>query len=412
MKKTNVLIVDQALEFGGSIVSTANLVRGIDRSLYNVVFMSSNSEELIRNKLRELGKETDVVIARKRVHYLNSRNLFRQGRHSKIWIIRLASVSLAYTIRLMANLGYMLSVAKTIKQYDIDIVQLNNGIDDEVAFVSRLLGVKQTVYIRGHVPLSKIQRKLFLSAIGCFFSVSKYVRQDAIKDGIDPDKIVVVTPPAIPEAVDSRKIAALRQRYQIKDAETTVGIFGRVLRWKGQKQLVYAAREVVKRNPNVRFFVVGDKTDGCKDSYEELLSAIEECGLTEKVVFTGYVENVYDYYELMDVVVHASIEPEPSGRVIFEAMSQAKPVIASIFGGPQEFIEHGVDGFLVNPHQSQEFSDQIVALIQDKQLARQFGANAQEKMQRLYNKSRYARKIETVYQQILSGESKESVYEV
>lgn len=399
--KTNVLIVDQALEFGGSIVSTANLIRAMDRKKYNFVFMSSTSENLIRTKLRELGDKTEVIIARKQIHYNNTNKFFQKWRNSPNKNIHNVSVILFYLARIVLNSNYMLQVARAIRRHNIDIVQLNNYMDDEVSIVCKFFRVKQIAYLRGYTPLSKIQRKLFMPSIDYFFSVSEFVRQLAIEDGVDKDKIVVATPPAIPEMVTPEKLTQLKKRYKLPDDETRIGIFGRIVTWKGQKEFILAAIEVLQRFPKTYFFIVGMTTDGALAYNEQLLRIIGEAEIEDRVVFTGYVENVYDYYALMDIVVHASIEPEPSGRVIFEAMSQGKPVIASIHGGPKEFIDDGVDGYLANPQETEALTSRLVSLIESKSMADQVGSAARAKIEKRYNKQAYAKRIEVYYQKAL-----------
>jgi glycosyltransferase involved in cell wall biosynthesis len=97
------------------------------------------------------------------------------------------------------------------------------------------------------------------------------------------------------------------------------------------------------------------------------------------------------------VVVHASIEPEPSGRVIFESMSCGIPVVASCFGGPREFIDDGVDGFICDPNVPAEISDRVCRLLEDERLRIDMGTKAQEKIARIHNKAAYAAQVERVY---------------
>ena len=72
--------------------------------------------------------------------------------------------------------------------------------------------------------------------------------------------------------------------------------------------------------------------------------------------FTGHITNVNDYINQSTIIVHTSIEPEPFGMVIIEAMALEKPVIATSIGGPLEIISNEVDGFLVPPENPDSFS--------------------------------------------------------
>lgn len=392
-----ILVVDQALEFGGSIVSTANLIRGLDREKFQIVLLSSADLGLVRSKLREVADQTTVITARKRIHYNNSHRIFGKLRKPENRLVRALGTAAIYFAKVVANAGYMRQIAKAIKRYDVDIVQMNNGVDDETAIVCTFFRVRQVVYLRGYVPLTRTQRRYLADRIDYFFAVSQYVRSEALNDGLPPEKLVVATPPAIPEKVDKDRLKSLRKRHGLGKDTPAVGIFGRIIGWKGQREFLTTASHVTKRHPAAHFFIVGEVTDGCQRYYEQLLTIIRRSKLGDRVTFTGYVENVYDYYAMMDIIIHSSTEPEPSGRVIFEAMSQGKPVIASTFGGPKEFIEHAIDGFLANPHDHEDVATIISDLIGDKQTARAIGQAAKAKVERLYDKDSYARHVEEYY---------------
>jgi glycosyltransferase involved in cell wall biosynthesis len=48
----------------------------------------------------------------------------------------------------------------------------------------------------------------------------------------------------------------------------------------------------------------------------------------------------------MDILVHASLVPEPFGQVILEGMAAKVPVVAADAGGPSEILCHDVNGML------------------------------------------------------------------
>lgn len=399
-----ILIIDQGLEFGGSIVSAANLIRSIDPARFRIVFVSATSEALIRQKLRERGQDIDVVIARKKVNYNNGTHLFSSLRKSSCRILQRIGVVLFSLTKLLENVPYMLTIVRCIRKYNIDLVHLNNGIDDEVGLVCTLLGKPHVVYLRGHVPLSAPQRKFLLPAVSRFFAVSAYIRQLAIEDGFASEKIVVAAPLAIREPVGPDTLKSLRKHYGLADGQPAVGIFGRIVAWKGQKEFIEAAA-LVAQHSDARFFIVGENTDGEASYYSEVLRAVEELGLEDRVIFTGYIENVYDYYAMMDVVIHASIQPEPFGRVVLEAMSQGTPVIASPHGGPSEFIAQGEDGFLVEPQDSASLGQRILQVIQNPQLGKKLGSTASEKVDRLFNKQAFAKRMELFYRLALESDT-------
>jgi len=120
-----------------------------------------------------------------------------------------------------------------------------------------------------------------------------------------------------------------------------VGMVGVLARWKGQAVFLEAAAAVARRHPDVRFVVVGGeiyRTAGHGDFAPELARLARDLGLGDTLTFTGHRQDVPDVLRALDVVVHASIEPEPFGRVIAEAMACARPVVWARGGGADEIV--------------------------------------------------------------------------
>jgi len=65
------------------------------------------------------------------------------------------------------------------------------------------------------------------------------------------------------------------------------------------------------------------------------------------------------------VVVHASVLPEPFGRVLVEAMLAGRPVIASNAGGVPEVVTDGETGVLVSPGDARALGEALDALRRD-----------------------------------------------
>ncbi len=82
----------------------------------------------------------------------------------------------------------------------------------------------------------------------------------------------------------------------------------------------------------VRGYIIGApiyQTSGSQWTLAELQREVERLGLSGKVGFTGFVEDVPAAMRSLDVIVHASTDPEPFGMVIIEGMACGKAVIAS-----------------------------------------------------------------------------------
>jgi glycosyltransferase involved in cell wall biosynthesis len=122
---------------------------------------------------------------------------------------------------------------------------------------------------------------------------------------------------------------------------------GRVVPWKGQQVFLNAFARAFGSG-NEAAVIVGDAMFGeAEVQYGvELRELARALGISDRVDFRGFRDDVWAELARMDIFVHASITPEPFGQVIVEAMLSGIPVIASAGGGPSEILTDGVDGLL------------------------------------------------------------------
>lgn len=148
-----------------------------------------------------------------------------------------------------------------------------------------------------------------------------------------------------PRVVSGHRIADLAAKWRIPDDGPLIVAPGRIVRWKGQIQLVNALAKIKDNTP---FFcvLVGNETAHRKYT-KELEALILKVGLGDRVRLVGDCQDMPAAFMLADVVVCPSIEPEAFGRVAVEAQAMAKPVIAYDHGGFSETVIHGSTGWLV-----------------------------------------------------------------
>lgn len=216
----------------------------------------------------------------------------------------------------------------------------------------------------------------------------------AIPNGIDCDRFSPEGP-----------MAPLRQVFGWPRECKVVGIIGMLAAWKGQPVFLRAAREALDRRPDVRFVVVGDEiyqTDGHGNFKEELVRLVSELGLHDALAFTGYREDVPEVIRALDVVVHASVEPEPFGRIVAEAMACGRPVIATEAGGVPEVLgTDGTSGLLVPPADVPAMASAIFDLVQDQERRARMGQAGRDRAILRFSIEEHVRAVEKVYEEVL-----------
>lgn len=184
-----------------------------------------------------------------------------------------------------------------------------------------------------------------------------------------------------------------------------VGLVATFARWKGHRTFLDALA-LLPRSLPVRGYVIGGplyETSGSQVSLAELRHAADSRGLESRVGFTGFVQDASTAMRALDVVVHASTEPEPFGLVIVEAMACAKPVVVSRAGGAAELIEPGVDALAFDPGDAPALARCIEQLARDSDLRRRLGAAGRSTAERCFHRSRMAGGLTPIYESLVAA---------
>lgn len=150
---------------------------------------------------------------------------------------------------------------------------------------------------------------------------------------------------------------------------------GSIVPRKGLNIAIQAVAQCISKGFDLEFHVVGD---GSETSNLILLS--RDLGIYESVVFHGFVNTQAKILDLLyqsDFFLLTS-NAEGFPRVIYEAMSQSIPVIATRVGGVPIILENEITSLIIEPGDVPGVTDAIIRLISDKQLRDQLMINGYE----------------------------------
>ena len=134
----------------------------------------------------------------------------------------------------------------------------------------------------------------------------------------------------------------------IRDEVRTIGIVGRITPWKGQDVFLEAFARAFPRG-DVQARIIGNALFGETDFEAHLHQRVRELGIGDRVEFRGFREDVMAEMRALDIVVHASVLPDPLPGTVLEAMTAGVPVVAADAGGTPEHLSDGVSGLLHRP---------------------------------------------------------------
>lgn len=182
-----------------------------------------------------------------------------------------------------------------------------------------------------------------------------------------------------------------------------VGLLSTFGRWKGHETFLRALAEL-SPGLSVRGYVIGDplyRTAGSQYTRAALEDLASSLGLGTRVGFTGF-QRADRALRSLDIVVHASTEPEPFGLVIAEAMACGKPLVTTGLGGASEIVSDGVDALVTRPGDPRALAAAIRRLAINPILREGLGRRARESAMVRFNPERLAASLITLYEHCAS----------
>lgn len=170
------------------------------------------------------------------------------------------------------------------------------------------------------------------------------------------------------------------ERYPVLRDKFVICSVGRLSRDKGSFELLEAFAQLAKEREDVALLMVG-KTEG--GIPERLMPVTRH----ERVVFTGFTNEVHKYMAACDVMAHPSYR-EGFSMVIQEAMAMSIAVVTTDIPGPSEVIEDGVTGILVQPRDANSLYIGLKDMLSDTERMRRMGAAGRLRCEKLFNRER------------------------
>lgn len=305
--------------------------------------------------------------------------------------------------------GYVSKLRRLLRQHKPDIIHSNGFKMHLLGAMARPRGVPLVWHVHDYVQsrafmarLLKVFRKRCSLAIVNSNSVGRDLK------AVCGDAFPIQT---VYNGVDTKVFSASGDRLDLDSLSglppadpgtIKVGLLGTLARWKGHETFLTALSLMTAEIP-VRGYVIGDalyQTEGSQTSLAELKEIAQRLGISSRVGFTGFVPEPASAMRALDIVVHASAQPEPFGLVIVEAMACGRAVIASESGGAAELIDVGVNALGHTPGDAAQLADCIAQLATDPALRARLGAAGRVTAEHRFNRTRLARELIPIYEKL------------
>lgn len=384
----NILYLHAGAELYGADIVLYELLKRIDKRIIKPYVVLPCDGPLVQ-KLKEINIEVCVMeypILRRK--YFNIKGIFN-------YFINLKK----YTVKLM----------KFCKENSIKIVHTNTSAVLEGMFLKKNINIVHVWHIHEIILKPKLVYKILCFCISRYsdkvVTVSKATMNHLIESKLFKNKKIDV----IYNGVDNEKFNPyidsyqLRSEFDIKNDDLVVGMIGRVNSWKGQEHFVKALDKVMDNDKNVKAILVGSTFEGEEWRFEKLNTLIENSNNKKNFILQGFRNDTPKVYNLCDIFVLPSTNPDPLPTVVLEAMACGKAIVAYRHGGVTEMVKENYNGLFAEVNNIDDLSEKIQRLISNKKIIKNFGDNSIGIQKSKFSLESYVNNFTDIYCKLLEG---------
>ena len=291
----------------------------------------------------------------------------------------------------------LLALRKIVAERCLHVIHSHNYKENILAYlVSKLIGGLKLVGTQhGMLPMpggktsirsNWIARSNLFVLSRCFHrivAVSETIQRTFVEEcGFDEGKIRVI----------HNGIEIPSNRPKKKHEETfVIGSSGRLFPVKDYPFMAEIATAIIKKENHILFQLAGDGPERAK-----LQALIKEYGLNDVFMLKGHLEDISAFYRELDLYLNTSIY-EGIPMSILEAMAYGLPVVAPKVGGLREIVDEGVQGYLLEERDPQEFAEKCIFLYKKKALRQKMSQAAREKVLREFSLEKMVKNYFNIY---------------
>jgi len=402
--RPRILYVDHTAIISGGEIALLNLLKTIDRTLYEPIVVLFTDGPLA-TELRQIGIET---------HILELDPAIANTRKDSLGVSTLSRVK---------DVWKAMKFVRRLRQFMIaqrvDLVHANSLKADLLGGIAaRLAGKKVIWHVRDRIAddyLPPMVARVFRLAgrmipHHIIANSAATLRTMGLAEEDDASDVVYSglstttgqtnsATRVIHDGLDITRFS--NDSTDNQDRTPVVGLLGRISPWKGQDVFVRAAAMVLKDLPHVQFRIIGKVMFGEEEFEKKLHALIDELGVGGQVRCLGFRSDVMTVLSELTLLVHASTSGEPFGQVIVEGMAAGLPVVATNGGGVPEIVVEGETGLLVPMGDAPAMADAIRRMLTQPTLAWKMGEAGRLRVESKFTIKQTASKVEHIYRTLL-----------
>jgi len=291
--------------------------------------------------------------------------------HKRCLDLSLKVVDIKYDIRSLFSV--VATIIKELKNNRINIFHASDSHSHNFGLAAKklyppieLVVSSRTCFVKPSIGFGKL--KYASKGVSKFIAISEAVQQTIIKKGADFENIEIIN-----SSVD-------REQFNTEEREDskifTIGTSASLEPDKGIEQIFTALKGIKSELGEFQFLIAGRG-----EMKDELNRLVESSGLTDRVKFLGFVDDMPEFYKTLDIFILAS-RSEGLGSSILEAGACGASVIGTKTGGIPEIISHEQDGYLFSVDATSTLAEFILKLKRSADLRKNISSRFMQKLEK------------------------------
>ena len=270
---------------------------------------------------------------------------------------------------------FFIQLCRLIRRSQPDLIHIHSrrGADLLGPLAAMATGVKAILTRRVDNPEPSWWARLKYQPYHRVVTISEGIRQVLKAEGVPEEKLL-----CIHSAVDIQRYQIsgdrewFRREFALPPDALAVGVIAQLIERKGHRFLIEAMPAILDRCPQAHFLFFGKGPLA-----GQLREQCTVAGLSDKVTFAGFRDDLNAVLPCLDLVVHPALM-EGLGVSLLQAAAAGVPIVAGNAGGIPEIVVHGENGFLVPPGRSDVLVQPITELLLNKESNRRMGHAGQK----------------------------------
>lgn len=357
-----------------------------------------------RNRFSKKIEKLDVTVHYSLKNYFNIEFIEKNWRKAKFFNL-LYKLTFRFNLFLHNKIAYLFNkkfyklFEEIIKSKSIDLIHTNNQPNRDFLLIK--IASKYNKPVVSHIRSSNTYGFSSRKSNFCnthtraFITYSSFLKKIWSDKKLEINKINVI----------SNTVEVLSEKDLIKAAEpidtisdlscTKIGLVGRIIPERGHLFALDTLHNLKSRGNDVRLYIIGDHR-GFESYFQKVQDKVSELGLVNDVIFTGFVNNPYQFIFNMDILF-LPYTIEPFGRTLLESWQLKTPVVLSDLGHINDVVEHCENGMLYKFQNIESSVNCIESIINDSDLQKKLIRKGYKMFYDGYTPQNYANKIQAVY---------------